>query len=149
METESGNTAGSILMSFLSIVGSLLTGVPQAVADYFNTKQVLEAKEVERRMEYEDAIHKRKIELVQAGLTADMNWEMEFARQASTSWKDEYTLIVVSIPLVMAFIPGLDTYVLNGFKAFAETPIWYQAMVQVLFYATYGIRFWRRSQSDT
>jgi len=149
METESGNTAGSILMSFLSIVGSLLTGVPQAVADYFNTKQVLEAQEAQRKMEYEDAVHKRKIELITAGLAADMNWEMEFARQAGSSWKDEYTLLVVSIPLVLAFIPGLDVYVKAGFESFSATPLWYQIMVQVLFYATYGIRFWRRNQSDT
>jgi hypothetical protein len=100
-------------------------------------------------MELDDALHARKLKLVEEGLHADMNWEMEFARQAATSWKDEYTLIVVSIPLVMAFVPGLTAYVKGGFEAFASTPLWYQAMVQVLFYATVGIRFWRRSQSDT
>ena len=39
------------------------------------------------------------------------------AEQAATSWKDEYTLIVVSIPAIMAFIPGLDVYVKDGFLA--------------------------------
>ena len=136
-------------MSFLSVVGSLLTGVPQAVADYFNTKQVLEAKALEQKMEYEDAVHKRKIELITLGQTADMNWEMEFARQAASSWKDEYTLIVVSIPLVMAFIPGLDGYVKAGFEAFSGTPLWYQIMTQSMFYATVGMRMWRRNISDT
>jgi hypothetical protein len=78
-----------------------------------------------------------------------MAWETEFAKQAATSWKDEYTLIVVSVPVVMAFIPGLDGYVLKGFEAFAACPLWYQVMVQTLFYATYGIRLWRRQISDT
>ena len=78
-----------------------------------------------------------------------MNWEMEFAKQAASSWKDEYTLIVVSIPAVMAFIPGLDVYVANGFDALSKTPPWYQLMLITLFFATVGIRYWRRNQSDT
>jgi hypothetical protein len=127
----------------------LLAGIPEAIGTYFNEKQKLKAAENIRKLELEDAIHKRKVELVTLGQTADMNWEMEFARQAASSWKDEYTLIVVSIPLIMAFIPGLDVYVSAGFKAFTDTPLWYQVMVQALFYATYGMRFFRRTQSDT
>lgn len=133
---------------FESILG-LLTGVPGAIAEYFNKKQELASIEYRQKMEYEEAVHTRKIDLIKAGLHADMNWEMAFANQAASSWKDEYTLIVVSVPLIMAFIPGLAGYVSAGFESFAETPIWYQAMVQVVFYATYGIRFWRRQQSDT
>lgn len=133
----------------LQILGSLLSSVPKAVGDYFTERLKTKSAEKLREYELQDALHKRKIELISQGLTADMNWEMEFARQAATSWKDEYTLLVVSIPLVMAFIPGLDTYVRNGFDAFSSTPIWYQIMVQALFYATYGMRFFRRTQSDT
>ena len=128
---------------------SMLTGIPDAIAQYVNKRQEIKAKAAERKEQFEQAIHERKLDLISQGLTADMNWEMEFAKQASTSWKDEYTLLVVSVPLVMAFIPGLSQFVVEGFKSFADTPVWYQVMVQVLFYATYGIRFWRRSQSDT
>lgn len=127
----------------------LFTGIPQAAAGYFTRKMELREDRLKQEREFTQAIHERKLKLVEQGLTADMNWEMEFARQAATSWKDEYTLIVVSIPLVMAFVPGLDEYVMRGFAAFSQTPLWYQVMVQVLFYATVGIRFWRRSQSDT
>jgi hypothetical protein len=127
----------------------LLTGIPQAVADYVNKRQEIKARAVERKEQYEQAIHQRKLDLISQGLTADMNWEMEFARQAEHSWKDEYTLIVVSIPAIMAFIPGLDVYVADGFKALSETPMWYQGILISLFLATVGIRYWRRSQSDT
>lgn len=128
---------------------SLLGGIPEAVASYVNKRQEIKARAAERKDQFEQAIHERKIELIKEGLAADANWEMEFARQAATSWKDEYTLLVVSIPLVLAFVPGLAPLVTAGFAAFAATPLWYQAMVQVLFYATVGIRFWRRNQSDT
>ncbi len=127
----------------------LLAGIPEAIGKYFIERNAQKSAERLRKMELDDALHARKLKLVEEGLHADMSWEMEFARQAATSWKDEYTLLVVSIPLTMAFVPGLAQYVTAGFEAFASTPLWYQAMVQVLFYATVGIRFWRRNQSDT
>lgn len=91
----------------------------------------------------------RQIQLQREGLTADANWEMEFARQAASSWKDEYTLIVVSIPAVLSFVPGCDVYVARGFEALSKTPLWYQGMLITLFFATVGIRYWRRTQYDT
>lgn len=128
---------------------TLLGSVPQAIADYLKVRQETKSAERLRKMEYEDALHKRRLELISQGLAADANWETEFARQAATSWKDEYTLLVVSIPAVMAFIPGLAQYVKAGFEALGETPAWYQLMLITLFFATVGIRYWRRSQSDT
>ena len=128
---------------------SLITGIPEQIGQYFRERQAQKSAERLRKMEFDDAIHKRKLDLVSQGLTADMNWEMEFARQAQTTWKDEYTLIVISIPAVMAFIPALAPYVKDGFAAISETPLWYQTVFISLFLATVGIRWFRRSQSDT
>jgi hypothetical protein len=136
-------------MNPLDWIGGLIKVIPEQVGGYFRERQAQKSAENLRKMEFDDALHKRKLALIEQGLTADMNWEVEFAKQAATSWKDEYTLIVVSIPLVMAFIPGLAAYVKLGFEAFAGTPLWYQVMVQSIFYATYGMRLWRRNQSDT
>jgi len=132
-------------MNWLSILG----GIPEAIASYVNKRQEIKAAAQQRKAEFEDALHKRRLELVAQGLAADASWEMEFARQAEHSWKDEYTLLVVSIPAVMAFIPGLAGYVATGFDALSRTPAWYQGMFVTLFLATVGIRFWRRTQSDT
>jgi hypothetical protein len=134
----------------------LLTGVPEAIASYFNERQKLKSVEKLQQLELEAAIHRRKIELISQGLTADMNWEMEFARQAETSHKDEYVLAVVSIPAILCFIPkdfsdwqGGAYYVAQGFDALQKTPLWYNIMLVSIFLATYGIRYWRRTQSDT
>jgi hypothetical protein len=132
-------------MNLLSLLGSL----PQLLADIYKQRQEIKAKEREREFELQEAIHKRRVELIAQGLAADANWEMEFARQAATSWKDEYTLIVISIPALLCFIPGMDTYVKAGFSALNETPAWYQITFLSLFLATVGIRYWRRTQSDT
>lgn len=131
-------------------------GIVGPIANYFTKRQEVKAQKIQFESQERMKVHElkmaqydRQIELKKQGLEADAAWEMEFARQAATSWKDEYTLIVVSIPLIGAFIPGMAQYVHAGFVAFAATPIWYQVMVQVIFYATYGIRMYRRTQYDT
>lgn len=131
------------------IFGGSVGAITNSVADYFKARQEIKSKERIRTMELEDALQARKVQLISQGLTADMNWEMEFASQASSSWKDEYTLLVVSIPAIMAFIPAGAPMVAAGFDALGHTPLWYQGLLLSIFLATYGIRYWRRSQSDT
>lgn len=132
-------------MNLLGILGSLL-GIG---GDYLKRRQEIKTLDHQAKIELIKAQAERQAQLARDGLTADANWEMEFARQAASSWKDEYTLFVVSIPAVLSFIPGCDTYVARGFRALAETPLWYQVMLVSIFFATFGIRYWRRSQSDT
>jgi hypothetical protein len=128
---------------------SILTGVPAALADIY--KRRMEIKHEDRQLERAEkkALAERRIELIKEGLHADMQWEMEMARQAATSWKDEYTLLVISIPAILCFIPGGAVYVASGFAALEKTPVWYQLMFCCLFAATVGIRWWRKNQSDT
>lgn len=124
-------------------------GIVEPVATYYTRRAELQQARFEAQLKYENAKGERAATLIREGLAADANWEMEFARQAQTSWKDEYTLIVVSVPAVMAFIPGMDVYVHAGFAALDKTPAWYQLLLVTLFFATVGIRYWRRTQYDT
>ena len=133
----------------MKLVSDVIAGLTGPVATYFTRRAELKAQKYENEMKILVAQGERQAALATQGMTADANWEMEFAKQAATSWKDEYTLLVVSIPLVMAFVPGFDVYVARGFDAFAKTPVWYQIMVQAIFYATYGIRAFNKFRSDT
>jgi hypothetical protein len=145
------------MAGIVSIIKGLAGGLASPVVDYFKVRAELKSKERIRKEELKDAYHVRQVDLLKAGLTADMNWEMEFAKQASSSWKDEYTLIVTSIPAVMAFVK-VDLFgyvfdgpaiVLEGFTSLAQTPMWYQILLGTMFGATVGVRWWRRTQSDT
>ena len=40
--------------------------------------------------------------------TADIDWDLEAIKASNNSWKDEWLVILFSIPMIMAFIPGLD-----------------------------------------
>lgn len=112
-------------------------------------RQKLRSAERIRKEELKDAHHQRQMDLAKLGMTADMNWELEFAKQAATSWKDEYTLFVVSVPLILAFFPGTVPWVMAGFAALSQTPLWYQIMVQTMFYATVGIKWVNKFRSDS
>ena len=68
------------------------------------------------------------------------SWEEIHAKGSNHSWKDEFWTIIFSIPLVMAFVPGLVVYVEEGFKALESTPEWYRYSVGVLVAASVGIR---------
>lgn len=135
---------------------SLLTGIPQAAADYFKRKMELKSEAEAQQRQIQAALTERKVELIKEGLHADMQWEEQMAQQAATSWKDEYVLLILSIPAWLCFIPkdfdewqGGAYYVSEGFKALDNTPLWYQILLCTHFCATIGVRWWRRSQYDT
>ncbi len=140
----------------MNIWTDVLSGLTAPIADYLKRRAELKVEQAKLDQEIKMKEHEQKLavidrqtELLKTGLAADANWEMEFARQAASSWKDEYTLFVVSIPMVLSFIPSCSAYVKAGFEALAATPTWYQILLVSIFFATYGIRYWRRTQSDT
>lgn len=144
------------MAGIFDVIKGVTSGLAAPVVDYLKTRQELKAQERIRKEEIKDAQHERNVSLIKEGLTADMNWEMEFARQAASSLKDEYTLGVVSIPAILCFVPkdfhewqGGAFYVTEGFKALAVTPLWYQILFCTMFCATVGVRWWRRKQTDT
>jgi hypothetical protein len=133
----------------LAGIAKAVGGLAAPVLDYMTERARFSHELRVKIQEVEIAKLDRKAKLISEGLTADMNWEMEFARQADRSWKDEYTLFVISIPAIGAFIPKFAPYIERGFAALDKTPHWYQLIFISLFLATYGIRFWRKTQSDT
>jgi hypothetical protein len=136
----------SLFSTIVAGLGKGIGAVAAPVMDYLKTSRELRSKERLRKLELDDAIHARKVEAVRQGLAADVDWEMEFARQAASSWKDEFELIVVCIPLVMCWVPGLQDNALTGFAVLAQTPVWFQGLVLTIFLANYGIRHYRRKQ---
>lgn len=67
-------------------------------------------------------------------------WEQLMAKGSMTSWKDEYWTIVLSIPVVMCFVPSTQDIVFNGFAALAKTPEWFQYLLYAAVLASFGLR---------
>lgn len=84
------------------------------------------------------------LELKEKRLNAEIQSDVEIDKvnteNMATSWKDEYLLCLFSIPVIMCFVPGCDVYVLAGFTALNQTPIWYQVIFVVMCLTIYGHR---------
>ena len=72
--------------------------------------------------------------------TGELDWDLEMAKSSQSSWKDEWLTVLFSIPLVMAFIPGMEKVVENGFARLNEMPEWYQYSLGVIVAASFGVR---------
>jgi len=72
--------------------------------------------------------------------TGELDWDLEMAKGSQSSWKDEWLTILFSIPLIMAFIPGMEEVVANGFAQLQTMPEWYQYSLGVIVAASFGVR---------
>ena len=79
-------------------------------------------------------------EIMKTAATHDSKWEIIMAQGTQNSWKDEVITIVVLIPTILVFIPGMEEVVANGFKQLEMMPEWYQYSLGVIVAASFGVR---------
>lgn len=90
--------------------------------------QGIEARKAQKlaAIELKTATLKAKAAAAARAAEAEAGWEMLALQDAQSSWKDEFWTILLAIPLVMAFIPGLGGYVKAGFDTLeSSVPEWY------------------------
>jgi len=125
-----------------TIVSKLLGTFSEKVADVYIEKKRLQnelkMETLRGKIAYEEAKTRRASE----SEGRDHAWELESIR--NSGWKDEMVIIVLSIPMVLVFIPGLEQYITAGFASLQTTPDWYRWLVVMIYAATFGIRIWRR-----
>lgn len=123
---------------------SWLTGAPvEAVADYFKERQRLKQEVRLEKLRGKVLYERAKSERAAASEGYDRDWETLQIQNAG--WKDEFTLLVLSIPMICVFIPPLAPYIADGFAKLEGTPDWYRWLVIMVYSATWGIRVWRRN----
>ena len=91
---------------------------------------------------------KARATVMEKQATGESDWDLEAIRGARNSWKDEWLVILFSIPLILAFIPKMELVVLNGFTVLEQMPEWYQYSLGVIVASSFGVRaatkFFRR-----
>ena len=95
--------------------------------------------QAEAQLKLTEAEAKSKILLSEKTSVAD--WERIMAEGSQNSFKDEYLVLLFSIPLVLSFCgeTGRDI-VSNGFLALETMPDWYQYTLGVIVAASFGVR---------
>ena len=79
-------------------------------------------------------------EIMKTAETHDSKWEIIMAQSTQSSFKDELVTIVVLIPTILVFIPGMEDVVKNGFERLNELPEWYTYLLFLTVSAALGIR---------
>jgi cation transport ATPase len=114
----------------------LLTTLVQIGGNWLDNKQkVAQAKT-------EAEITTIKAQADRQASAQDQNYDLDrlAMENMSKSWKDEVILAVFLAPMVMAFIPGFESYALAGFGVMAQMPQWYQYIIIGMVVVIYGMR---------
>lgn len=83
---------------------------------------------------------KAKSKIMQTAVDNDSRWEMIMAESTKGSWRDELITVVVLLPCVLSFVPGMEDIVQAGFDRLNELPQWYQNILYVTILAGLGLK---------
>ena len=102
----------------------------------------LEGKVEKTKAETRAKVARAKAEapIMEKKATGELDWDFEMARGSQSSWKDEWLVILFSVPLILAFIPGMEDVVSHGFQQLEQMPEWYQYSLGVIVAASFGVR---------
>lgn len=108
---------------------------------------ILEKKQKLQEMKLEGAT---KIAVAQAeaevarlnkSIDAEISWDAAAVQQMDKSWKDEYLTLMLSAPMILAFLGDWGrTAVSEGFSAIQGAPDWYKVAFLTTIAASFGIR---------
>ena len=84
---------------------------------------------------------KLNLEIKKKQLTGDIDWDLEAMKNSASSWKDEYLVLLFSIPLILCFLGEWGRNIVEqGFSALETMPEWYQVTLGCIVAASFGIR---------
>ena len=83
---------------------------------------------------------KAEATIMEKKATGELDWDITMAEGSKHSWKDEWLGILFSVPLILAFIPGMEGVVERGFAQLQQMPDWYQYSLGVIVAASFGVR---------
>ena len=84
--------------------------------------------------------------VMQKKATGEIDWDLEMARGSQSSWKDEYLIILLTLPLwligwaIAMDDPSMLERVDQGFKALQELPEFYQYLLYTGVLASFGVK---------
>ena len=98
-----------------------------------------DAQAADAKLKLTEAEAKAKIMLSKETSVAD--WERIMAQGSTQSYKDEYLVLLFSIPLILSFCGEWGrTAVAEGFVALEAMPEWYQLTLGIIVSASFAVR---------
>lgn len=80
-------------------------------------------------------------EIMKVAATSEANWEKIMAQGTVHSLKDEWLVLLFSIPLILAFCGDWGRHIVaQGFAALDTMPEWYQYSLGVIVASSFAVR---------
>lgn len=118
--------------------GTILKTVAGPVISMVTGWQERKKVKLESDIAIAKATTEAKIEKVKTQQAGDIAWEKTSID--NSGWKDEWFTVILSIPAILCFVPGLADYVKEGFAALSSTPEWYQWAFMVAVASSFGYK---------
>ena len=85
----------------------------------------IQKKRVESTLKVEEAKVEAEIAQYQRAQTTEADYDTAIVNQMAFSWKDEWIVLILSLPFLGSFIPGVQDHVCRGWEYLAKAPSWY------------------------
>ena len=124
----------------LGILGSLGTAIVTGVSDYFKGKQEISKVKLEADKILVMAEANARAEKLKRESEQDYDLDRLSMLAMEKSWKDEFLLLMFSLPVVLCFIPEYRPYIEEGFKTLNIIPEWFMYIYVAMIVVIYGLR---------
>ena len=125
------------------MIGGLVTlgsAIVSGISEYFKDKNEIKKVQVEADKLLIMAEAESKAKRLEREAEIDYNLDKIAMNAMDKSWKDEFLLILFSIPIAMCFFPEYRQYVEDGFKTLKIIPEWFMYIYVAMIVVIYGLR---------
>ena len=122
------------------IFGTIISAVSSLGKTWLENKKIKN----QQKMQLAEAQVKaeiKKIELSAEETKGDTNYDLEVLKNQKHTLKDEYALLIVTLPFVLSFIPFTQDYIVKGWEYLQQAPSWYSGIFVGSIAGSLGLRF--------
>jgi hypothetical protein len=121
-----------------TFITSIVTGAVGTLAEIAKGWQDRKRVQLESEVKLAQAKVEAQINYMRDKQAADI--ALENLSIGYSGWKDEWFVLLLSIPAVLCFIPGFDVHVFKGFESLKNCPDWYSWMLGIAVGSSFGYR---------
>ncbi|BDU41051.1 hypothetical protein [Vibrio nigripulchritudo] len=109
-----------------------LLGIVSLIGDFFQGRR----EERQQHVEINRELHSKHLEGIRQGNISASDFDVLSVKTRGR--KDEYLLILTTIPVLLSFIPDYAQYAYAGFEALEQVPDYYWYLLVGIYIDTFG-----------
>lgn len=123
------------------MIGMLLKELFGIGAGYLEGRRKLKEVKVEAETRVLVARAEAEVARLSKAQDAEIAWDNTAVSQMDRSWKDEYLTLLLSAPIILAFLGDWGCKAAaDGFAAISNVPEWYMVAFMASIAASFGVR---------